>query len=64
MNTNSKRQPVRHGISTLPLFAWADRFAPPPLSEGGRWVARRYRLPPRIANVVAELAGIGGGLSW
>jgi hypothetical protein len=30
-----------------------------PLTTGGRWLHRRYRLPRELANVVAELAGIG-----
>jgi hypothetical protein len=48
-----------HDSSGLPLFDWADRIVPPPLTMGGRLVRRRTGLPPRIANAVADLAGIG-----
>ena len=48
-----------HGFSDLPLFSWADRVFHPPLTIGGCWVKRRTGLPPRIANTVADLAGIG-----
>ena len=46
-------------LSDLPLFSWAGRAAAPPLTLGGRWVKRRVGLPPRMANLVADLAGIG-----
>jgi hypothetical protein len=53
------RRPRRyHDFSDLPLFAWADGTSAPPLM-GGYWVKRRIGLPPRIANTVADLAGIG-----
>lgn len=42
----------------LPLFDWAARRGVK-LTPGGRAVKRRTRLPPAVANVVAELAGIG-----
>jgi hypothetical protein len=48
-----------HDLSDLPLFSWADRTSAPPLTMGGYWVRRRTGLPPRIANTVANLAGIG-----
>lgn len=48
-----------HGYSELPLFSWADRTYAPPLTIGGHRVRHRIGLPPRIANTVADLAGIG-----
>ena len=54
------RYPLRyHGFSDLPLFSWANRASSPPLTIGGHWVRLRTGLPPRIANTVADLAGIG-----
>ena len=53
-------RPRRYHDSSGPsLFDWADRNFGPPLTIGGRLVRRRTGLPPRIANVVADLAGIG-----
>jgi hypothetical protein len=54
-----RRPPVRHGIFDLPLFRWSAEREAPPFTIGGRWVHRRTGLPPTLANIVAELAGIG-----
>jgi hypothetical protein len=59
MRRISHRPPVRHGLFELPLFRWSAT-RPAPFTGGGRWVNRRTGLPPAVANVVAELAGIGG----
>jgi hypothetical protein len=53
------RPPVRHGLLDLPLFHWASAIQTAPLTTGGRWLCRRHRVPHELANVVAELAGIG-----
>jgi hypothetical protein len=53
------RPPVRHGFLDLPLFTWASASEASPLTDGGRWLIRRYRVPRELANVVADLAGIG-----
>jgi hypothetical protein len=53
-------RPVRHGLLDLPLFAWASAIESPSLTTGGRWLCRRHRVPRELANIVAELAGIGG----
>jgi hypothetical protein len=50
---------VRHGLFELPLFRWSAIREVPPFTVGGRWVHRRTGLPSTLANVVAELAGIG-----
>jgi hypothetical protein len=53
------RRPVRHGVFELPLFHWsAMRRAP--LTTGGRWLHRHRAVPRELADLVAELAGIGG----
>lgn len=31
----------------------------PTLSRAGRFVARRYRLEPHVAEIIADLAGLG-----
>ena len=47
---------------SLPLFDWADqRIAV--LTAGGAFLRRRKFVSPVLANLVAELAGIGPGLS-
>ena len=53
------RHRVCHAVFELPLFAWASARCLPPLTNGGRWVHRRHRVARELANVVAELAGIG-----
>jgi hypothetical protein len=58
MKGNIKRPPGCHGLLELPLFAWADRRLAP-LTTGAAWLHRHYRLPRELAEVVAELAGIG-----
>jgi hypothetical protein len=63
MKSLHHRPPVRHGLLDLPLFAWASAGRHPPLTTGGQWLHRHYRVPRELANVVAELAGIGRGWS-
>jgi hypothetical protein len=59
MNRLPHRAPVRHGLFDLPLFRWSAMREVPPFTTGGKWVHRRTGLPSTLANVVAELAGIG-----
>jgi hypothetical protein len=60
MRKISHRPPVRHGLFDLPLFQWATARDAPRLTTGGRHVHRRHHVPRELANVVAELAGLGG----
>jgi len=53
------RLPGRHPILDLPLFRWTALPDVPPFTPGGRWVHRRTGLSATVANVIAELAGIG-----
>jgi hypothetical protein len=53
------RKPVRYGFCDLPLFAWASAREFSSLTIRGRWLRRRYKVPRELANLVAELAGIG-----
>jgi hypothetical protein len=59
MRRLSHRAPGRYGYLHLPLFAWAARHRAVQLTPGGRAVAKRIGLPPSLANVIAELAGVG-----
>jgi hypothetical protein len=53
------RRPVRHHVFDLPLFRWSAMRCPP-LTTGGRWLHRHRAVPRELADLVAELAGIGG----
>jgi len=58
-NIRHRRPPLN--AAELPLFAWAnarpDRPAP---SRRARWVLRRIPMTTRRAELVADLAGLGG----
>jgi hypothetical protein len=59
MRKIAHRAPVRHGLFDLPLVAWSSAPEFPLLTTGGRWLHRHYKVPRELANLVAELAGIG-----
>jgi hypothetical protein len=59
MRKITHRKPVCYGYCDLPLFVWASSREFPPLTAGGRWLHRRHKVPRELANLVAELAGIG-----
>lgn len=61
MRKIAHRPPDRHGLFELPLFRWSVIREAPPLTSGGRWVHRRTGLPPSLANLIADLAGIRPG---
>jgi hypothetical protein len=52
------RRPVRHEVFDLPLFRWSSMHRPP-LTAGGRWLHRHRAVPRELANLVADLAGLG-----
>jgi hypothetical protein len=52
------RRGVRHEVFELPLFHWSAMRGPP-LTTGGRWLHRHRAVPRELADLVAELAGIG-----
>ena len=58
MKTYTKRLLKPQPISDLPLFSWRVT-AIQPRSRAGVFVARRYRVHPAVADLVASLAGIG-----
>lgn len=57
-----KRAPLEQSVSDLPLFDWrvvVVRPRPRPSTRAGSFVARRYCVDPALADLVADLAGIG-----
>jgi hypothetical protein len=59
MRRISHRRPVCHELFDLPLFRWSAVHCMPPLTTGGQHVHRRHHVPRELANLVAELAGLG-----
>lgn len=58
MKTHSKRPQQSQSVSDLPLFSWRVTILQPS-SRAGLFVARRYRVHPAFADLVANLAGLG-----
>jgi hypothetical protein len=60
MKSNTKRPSQKQSVPDLPLF---DRrivvVRPSPSTIGGRFIARRYRVDPAVADLIAALAGLG-----
>lgn len=50
----------RHRRMTFPLFDWADARRALAETRAGRWLVRRFGLPPTIAETIAREAGLGG----
>lgn len=44
--------------SDLTLLYRAEQASATPFTVGGRWLNRRMGLPHRLANTIADLAGI------
>lgn len=61
MKTCTKRRPKTQSVSDLPLFNWRI-VVMRPSTRGGSFVARRYRVHPAVADLIANLAGIGSGV--
>jgi hypothetical protein len=55
----TKSAPLSHPVSGLPLFDGRPVIVRPAITPGGQYVMRRYRVAPHIADVIADLAGIG-----
>jgi len=57
---------IRHcrrpfNAAELPLFTWADAQPDRPApSRRARWLLRRHPMTVRRAELVADLAGLGG----
>ncbi|WP_338305188.1 hypothetical protein, partial [Bradyrhizobium ottawaense] len=61
MKTCIKRHPKAQSVSHLPLFDWRIVVVRPS-TRAGSYVARRYRVNPAVADLIANLAGIGSGV--
>ncbi|MHC4040640.1 hypothetical protein [Bradyrhizobium sp. 23AC] len=61
MKTCSKRHLKTQSVSDLPLFSWRIVVVRP-TTLAGSFVARRYRVHPAVADLIANLAGIGSGV--
>lgn len=61
MKTCSKRLSKAQSVSDLPLFNWRIVVVHPN-TRAGSYVARRYRVHPAVADLIANLAGIGSGV--
>ena len=61
MKTCSKRSLKVQSVSDLPLFNWR-MVVVRPNTRAGSFVARRYRVHPAVADLIANLAGIGSGV--
>ncbi|WP_156527813.1 hypothetical protein [Bradyrhizobium stylosanthis] len=58
MKIHTKRPRTSQSVSDLPLFSWRVTVLQPS-SHAGLFVARRYRVHPALADLVADLAGLG-----
>ncbi|MBB4362185.1 hypothetical protein GGD65_003210 [Bradyrhizobium sp. CIR18] len=61
MKTYSKQRPQIQPVSDLPLFSWRAAVRRP-ATPAGHFICRRYRVHPAVADLIANLAGIGSGV--
>jgi hypothetical protein len=61
VNTHSKTTEKIQPFPGLPLFDWRQVVVRPPANRGAQYVMRRYHVAPHMAEVIAVLAGLGGG---
>jgi hypothetical protein len=60
MKSNTKSPSSRQPDSDLPLLNWRPvTVRPRPRTRAGSFVARRYCVDPALADLIANLAGIG-----
>jgi hypothetical protein len=60
MTTIIRPAPRRYGFLDAPLHDSASEAAAEPLTPAGTWVHRRKRVSRAIADIIANLAGLGG----
>jgi hypothetical protein len=58
VKTRTKSPRKTQSVSNLPLFSWRVAVVQPG-TRAGNFVARRYRVHPAFADLVAGLAGLG-----
>jgi hypothetical protein len=61
VNTHSKITEKIQPFPALTLFDWRQVVVRPPANRAAQYVMRRYRVAPHMAEVIAVLAGLGGG---
>lgn len=62
MRNNTKRPSQKQSVPDFPPFDWRTVVALPS-TMAGSFVARRYRVHPAFADLIADLAGLGADLS-
>ena len=60
LNSRTKRPRKTQSVSHLPLYSWRVAVVQPG-TRAGNFVARRYRVHPAVADLIAALAGLGEG---
>ena len=60
MNTHSKIDPNIQALG-LTLFDWRAAVVHKPATRAGQYLRRRFPVPPGHADLIAALAGLGGG---
>jgi len=58
VKTDTKHPQKAQSVSTLPLSPWRSVVVRPS-TPAGRFVLRRFRVDPALADIVAGLAGLG-----
>jgi hypothetical protein len=56
MKTSSKQPEETQSVFSLPIFSWWPVVVRPS-THAGQFVARRYRVDPAVADLIARLAG-------
>jgi hypothetical protein len=60
LKTRTKHLKKTQSVSQLPLFSWRVAVVQPG-TRAGLHLSRQYRVRPAIADLIASLAGLGGG---
>jgi hypothetical protein len=61
VNTHSKTTEKIQPSPGLPLFDWRQAVVRPPANRASQYVMRRCHVTSHTAEVIAALAGLGGG---
>jgi hypothetical protein len=59
VKSTTKRPSKEQPVSDLPSLDWRVVVVRRPTTRGGSFVARRYGVEPAIADLIADLAGLG-----
>jgi hypothetical protein len=49
----------KHQVSGLPLFDWRSAVVHQPTTHAGLHIARKYKVSPLFADLLAQFAGLG-----